>query len=52
MAHSAPKVDLWKILVLICGVIWNPKSMKFGVDVGCVLGMFLLSGFRMVLDMF
>ena len=38
--------------MLILGVIWIPKSIKFGVEFGCVFGMFLLSGFRMVLGMF
>ena len=42
MAQSAPQVDLLMILVLILGVIWSPKSVKFGVEFGCVFGMFFL----------
>ena len=43
-------MDLWIIVVLMLEVIWNPKSIKFGVEFGCVFGMILLSGFRMVLE--
>ena len=49
---KCPPGDLWRILVLILELIWIPKSINFGVDFGCVFGMFLLSGVRMVLAMF
>ena len=38
--------------MLILGVIWNPKSIKVGVEFGNDFGMFLLSGFKMVLACF
>ena len=37
--HSAPGIDLWTIVVLILGVIWNPKSIKFAFDFSYVFGM-------------
>ena len=38
--HSAPRVDFWRISVLICGVIVKPKSLKFVDKFRCVFGMF------------
>ncbi len=38
--------------MLILEVIWSPKSIKLGVEFGCVFGMFLLSGFKVVLGRF
>ena len=55
MAQSAPQVDILMILVLILGVIWIPKSIKFGVEFGRVFGMFccvVLEWFYVVLGYF